>query len=103
MDSRTKNLEKNKLSVEESHKFIEWASECQFLDLNAVSLIITKKIPEEKEFLLSCKDEGNYAIKTYISRKREKKINKLGKISYSEWVDNSHIKKRNQRRIRIYL
>ena len=44
MDSRTKNLEKNKLSVEESHKFIEWASECQFLDLNAVSLIITKKI-----------------------------------------------------------
>lgn len=87
MDSRTKNLEKNKLSVEESHKFIEWASECQFLDLNAVSLIITKKIPEEDEYLLSCKDEGNYAIKTYISRKREKKINKLGKISYSEWVD----------------
>lgn len=74
MDSRTKNLEKNKLSVEESHKFIEWASECQFLDLNAVSLVITKKIPEEEEYLLSCKDEGNYAIKTYIRRKREKKL-----------------------------
>jgi hypothetical protein len=103
MDSKTKNLERNKKSVEESHRLIKWACELQYLDLHAVSLIITKREPEEKEFLLSSRDEDVYVIKTFIRKRREKKTNKLGKISYSEWVDNSHIKKRNQRRIKIYL
>ena len=87
MDSKTKNLEKNKKSVEESHKLIKWACDLQYLDLHAVSLIITKRIPEEEEYLLNSKDEDFYVIKTYIRRRREKKINKLGKISYSEWTE----------------
>lgn len=87
MDSKTKKLEKNKQSVEESHRLIKWACELQYLDLHAVSLIITKRETEEEEFLLSSRDEDVYAIKTYIRKKREKKINKLGKISYSEWIE----------------
>ena len=87
MDSKTKNLERNKKSVEESHRLIKWACELQYLDLHAVSLIITKREPEEKEFLLSSRDEDVYVIKTFIRKTREKKTNKLGKISYSEWKE----------------
>ena len=83
MDSKTKNLEKRK--IEESHRLIKWACELQYLDLNLVSLIITKT--EEKEFEINSRDEDLYNIKTYIRRRREKKINKLGKVSYSEWID----------------
>ena len=71
----------------EKSRLIKWACELPFLDLHAVSLIITKRETEEKEFLLSSKDEDVYAIKTYIRKKREKKINKLGKISYSDWKE----------------
>ena len=87
MDSKTKNLEKNKQSVEEAHRLIKWASELQYLDLHAVSLIITQREPEEEEFELSKRDEDIYVIKTYIRKRREKKTNKLGKISYSEWKE----------------
>ena len=87
MDSETKNLEKNKKSVEEAHRLIKWASELQYLDLHAVSLIITKREPEEEEFELSERDEDIYVIKTVIRKRREKKTNKLGKISYSEWKE----------------
>ena len=87
MDSKTKNLEENKQSVEEAHRLIKWASELQYLDLHAVSLIITKREPEEEEFELSKRDEDIYVIKTFIRKRREKKTNKLGKISYSEWKE----------------
>ena len=87
MDSKTKDLKKNKESVEESHQLIKWASELQYLDLKAVSLIITKIIPQEEEYLLGSKDEGYYVIKTYVRRRRDKKINKLGKVSFSEWKE----------------
>ena len=59
----------------------------QYLDLHAVSLIITKREPEEEEFELSKRDEDIYVIKTFIRKRREKKTNKLGKISYSEWKE----------------
>ena len=59
----------------------------QYLDLHAVSLIITQREPEEEEFELSKRDEDIYVIKTFIRKRREKKTNKLGKISYSEWTE----------------
>ena len=74
--------------VQKKHyRLIKWASELQYLDLHAVSLIITKREPEEEEFELNKRDDDIYVIKTYIRKKREKKTNKLGKISYSEWTE----------------
>ena len=97
MDSKTKNLEKNKQSVDEAHRLIKWASELQYLDLHAVSLIITKREPEEEEFEVSKRDEDIYVITTVIRKRREKKTNKLGKISYSEWkeIPNSKREKKD--------
>ena len=97
MDSKTKNLEENKQSVDEAHRLIKWASELQYLDLHAVSLIITKREPEEEEFELSERDEDIYVIKTVIRKRRTKKTNKLGKISYSEWkeIPNSKREKKD--------
>ena len=102
MDSKTKNLEKNKQSVEEAHRLIKWASELQYLDLHAVSLIITKTEPEEEEFEVSKRDEGIYVIKTVIRKRREKKTHKLGKISYSEWEEIPNSKREIKEKLKFH-
>ena len=74
----------------------------QYLDLHAVSLIIKKRIPEEEEHLLTSRDEDFYIIKTYI-RRRGKKINKLGKISYSEWKEIFCSKKKIKEELKSHV
>lgn len=102
MDSKTNDLEKNKQSVEEAHRLIKWASELQYLDLHAVSLIITKREPEEEEFELNKRDDDIYVFTTYIRKRREKKTNKLGKISYSEWKEIPNSKREKKEELKSY-